>query len=175
MIIGLTGKAGSGKDTVADFLVEYYGFTKYSLASPIKRGIASMFGVSEEFLDDRALKESPREELCNRSYRELATTLGTEWGRVVLGGEVPIWVKLANRFINAHPDEDIVIPDIRFDNEVENLDVLLMVTRNVSTSVNHISEAGVSAGLIDCTIRNNGTKLELYNAVNKIMGEYCEN
>jgi hypothetical protein len=36
-IIGVSGQAGSGKDTVANYLCEEYGFTKIALADPIKR------------------------------------------------------------------------------------------------------------------------------------------
>lgn len=36
-IIGVSGQAGSGKDTVANYLVEEYNFTKIALADPIKR------------------------------------------------------------------------------------------------------------------------------------------
>lgn len=36
-IIGVSGQAGSGKDTVANYLAEQYNFAKVALADPIKR------------------------------------------------------------------------------------------------------------------------------------------
>ena len=52
MIIGLTGNppAGSGKDTVADYLVKEYGFCKVALADPLKRICADVFGWDAETL-----------------------------------------------------------------------------------------------------------------------------
>jgi hypothetical protein len=50
MIIGISGQAGSGKDTVADFLVEDFTFCKVALADPIKRFCAEVFNFSEQQL-----------------------------------------------------------------------------------------------------------------------------
>lgn len=49
-IIGIMGKAGSGKDTVADFLVFNCGFVKMSLADEMKRFTKKVFGFSDEQL-----------------------------------------------------------------------------------------------------------------------------
>ena len=46
VIIGISGKAGSGKDTVADFLVKNHSFVKVSLADPLKRICQDVFGFS---------------------------------------------------------------------------------------------------------------------------------
>lgn len=149
MIIGLTGKAGSGKDTVADYLVGDYGFKKYSLALSIKRAIAAMFDVNEEFLDDRALKESPRPELCGFSYRELAISLGSDWGRDTFHKSFgkTLWLLLADKHIDF--TKNIVIPDIRFQDEVDWLEskggVLVHISRKECTKIDHPSEAGVKS------------------------------
>lgn len=50
MIVGLSGQAGSGKDTVADFLVEHHGFVKIALADPIKRAAMEWWDFTEEQL-----------------------------------------------------------------------------------------------------------------------------
>lgn len=49
-IIGLLGHAGSGKDTVADFLVTNYGFIKMSLADEMKRFARRVFEFTDEQL-----------------------------------------------------------------------------------------------------------------------------
>jgi len=49
-IIGISGLAGSGKDTVADFLLNHEGFVKMSLADPIKRFAMDVWEFSEEQL-----------------------------------------------------------------------------------------------------------------------------
>lgn len=50
MIIGITGLAGAGKDTVADLLVKGHGFVKVSLADPMKRFCKEVFGFTVEQL-----------------------------------------------------------------------------------------------------------------------------
>lgn len=49
-IVGVSGNIGSGKDTVADYLVAKHGFTKIALADPIKHLGYHVFGFSEEQL-----------------------------------------------------------------------------------------------------------------------------
>ena len=49
-IIGVSGQAGSGKDTVADYLVQSHGFTKVALADPLKRFGHKVFAFTEEQL-----------------------------------------------------------------------------------------------------------------------------
>ena len=44
MIIALTGKKGCGKDTIANYLVEKYGFINYGFADPIKEVGKILFG-----------------------------------------------------------------------------------------------------------------------------------
>lgn len=50
MIIGISGVAGSGKDTVADLLVRNHGFVKMSLADEMKRACARIYGFTQEQL-----------------------------------------------------------------------------------------------------------------------------
>lgn len=49
-LIGISGFQKSGKDTSADYLVEYHGYQKLSLALPIKEVCRELFGFSEEDL-----------------------------------------------------------------------------------------------------------------------------
>ncbi len=49
-ILGISGQAGSGKDTASDYFVEHYGFVKMSLADPIKRLSANVFAFSYDQL-----------------------------------------------------------------------------------------------------------------------------
>lgn len=49
-LIVLSGDAGAGKDSVAKILVEHHGWKLYSLAAPLKRFGADMFGFTDEQL-----------------------------------------------------------------------------------------------------------------------------
>lgn len=49
-VIGICGRAGSGKDTAADYLCQKHGFVKVALADPLKRICRDVFDFSEEQL-----------------------------------------------------------------------------------------------------------------------------
>jgi len=49
-IVGIVGKAGSGKDSLADFLVRDHGFIKVALADLMKRIASSVYSFTEEQL-----------------------------------------------------------------------------------------------------------------------------
>lgn len=108
MLIGISGLAGSGKDTVADFLVAEHKFVKVSFADPLKRICQDVFEFTDEQLWGPSEKRNapdprfPRGKVLDEdTTRELFLTpryalqqLGTEWGRDCYG---PIWVEYAVR------------------------------------------------------------------------------
>lgn len=81
MIIGLTGQAGAGKDTVADFLTREFGFTKVAFADALRMEIAHTFGIHIDKLMDRATKEIPCPALalsCCSDHRFVGLVLDME-------------------------------------------------------------------------------------------------
>jgi len=124
MIIGITGKAGSGKDTAADILVDGFGFRKISLADPMKRAVMDWFGFSHNQLwgpsemrnapDKRYVRVPAHEEPCFRTDewghswekgtayvpdqyltpRHALQQLGTEFGRACYQD---VWIDFAIR------------------------------------------------------------------------------
>lgn len=158
-LIAICGRAGSGKDTLADCLVHDRGAKKYSFALPIKQGLNAIFGWAMEQWDDREWKEAELDWLgC--SPRHCAQTLGTEWGREFI--DENLWVKLAMHRYQAHRlvcDDPFVIPDLRFDNEAGAVHtaggVVVRVQRTGVAAVQaHRSEGGISEHLIDVTLQN---------------------
>lgn len=125
-LIGLTGPAGCGKDTVARIICDTQEFIQISLAEPIKRGLSAMLGLSIDTLTDRELKEKPLAQYGNKTPRQLMQTLGTEWGRNMV--DQHIWLNVAQQQINyinriAQNGDGyiagIVISDIRFPGEAK--------------------------------------------------------
>lgn len=58
MILGLSGLAGSGKDTAADAIIKQYpGFNRYALAGPIKEVAEQWLGLTQGYMS-RDIKES---------------------------------------------------------------------------------------------------------------------
>lgn len=165
-LIGLTGKAGVGKDTVADYLVANYGFVKYSLADPIK-DMLEVIGVD---CRTRETKEVPHP-VFGVSPRRMAQTLGTEWGRMCIRDD--LWLKAAEQFLvpaQMHSRvKGVVIPDIRFENEATWLrsqgGKLWHVCRDVPAVEAHASEAGVQMDDGDLIVCNDSDKAMLFGNI----------
>lgn len=176
-IIGISGAAGAGKDTVSDYLVNSYGLVNFSFAAPMKRAIETIFDTDERIWA-RDVKEKPQDYLLGHSPRMLAQTLGTEWGRKCLGEN--FWVNLAmmraDHLISV--GRQVVISDVRFNNEAKVIHkrggVVIGIMRpelEEKSVRKHISEAGIDADLVDYIISNNGSIADLYRATESVLEE----
>ena len=156
-IIGITGPAGSGKDTVAEMLS--YSFqhclrtrqTKtMALAEPIKQFCAVVFGWNvNRLFGESELRDVP--DADGLTPRRALQTLGTEWGRAL---REDVWVDLLLRTINRHHKEQLqyrkqvmvyLVPDVRFPNEARRIReagglILRVSGRNGNVGVDHASE-----------------------------------
>ena len=125
MIIGICGLISSGKGTVADILVEEYGYTKISFADNLKDGVAEVFGWDRQMLEGdtdegRAWREQKdsfwsQETGRNISPRVVLQEFGTDCMRN--GFDNNIWVSIVKKKIVENPATNYVIPDVRFENE----------------------------------------------------------
>ena len=128
MIIGICGFIGSGKDTAADYLVNFHGFKRESFAATLKDAVAHVFGWDRDMLEGRT-KES-------RAWRETQDAWWTarlgisitprwilqHWGTDVLRQHFhdDIWIAgLENKLRTTR--DNIVISDCRFPNEIKGL------------------------------------------------------
>ena len=125
MIIGICGLIGSGKGTVADILVEQYGYQKLSFADKLKDGVATVFGWDREMLEgDTDSSRVWRERKDAFWSSETGTTVTPRSVLQLFGTECMrngfydgIWVSLVKKHIVDNPNTNFVIPDVRFDNE----------------------------------------------------------
>ena len=125
-VIGICGLIGSGKGTVADILVEEYGFKKLSFADKLKDAVAEMFDWPRDLLEGdtnegRAWRETPdqfwsRELDRDITPRYVLQVFGTECMRQ--GFYDGIWVSMVKKQLLNAPMINWVIPDTRFPNEV---------------------------------------------------------
>ena len=161
IVIGLTGPAGSGKDTIANYMCSVHGFTKISFAGPLKSAISSLFTISPGIWEDRVLKEEVIEE-WGKSPRELAQWLGTDILRKHIDDE--IFIKTTRRAIR---DLDkVVVSDVRFDNEARMIindfegeiwrlhagQRLKHYNFMKSETKQHVTESGISNSLVNVFI-----------------------
>ena len=82
-LIGVIGLKNSGKDTVGDYLVSQFGFTKYAFAHPVKQVCKTIFSLSDEQLEDRTLKEK-KDPRWGISPREMFQRVGTDFGQFAI-------------------------------------------------------------------------------------------
>lgn len=70
MIVGLTGPARCGKNTIADHLVADHGFTRIAFSDALYKEVAEAFDMPEEVLRDEATKDAPQEALAFAHCRD---------------------------------------------------------------------------------------------------------
>lgn len=161
-LIGITGKARAGKDSLASCLATEEGDVRGSFARPIKEGLSTILDVPLEFLESTAKDEQL--EGFDFSPRRAMQTLGTEWGRSL---DEDIWIKLQEKRFKKYAQDPhrkdcfYVISDVRFNNEAEWVismgGIVVRVMRdNLPDVEGHSSEQGVSVSLIDEIVINNG-------------------
>lgn len=118
-IIGILGPAGSGKTTVARYLVEKYGAVRYAFGDPLKE----IAGRTLDFSHDQLYGSQEQKEAVDPRYgfspRWFMQRLGTEGIRSVLGED--FWWKLCLERIFDEKPPLAVIDDVRFENEAEGI------------------------------------------------------
>jgi len=128
MIIGICGFIGSGKDTIADYLVNLHGFRRESFANSLKDAISYIFGWDRVMLEGRTKQSREwREQVdpwwSNRLGIEVTPRLMLQlWGTEVCrrGFHDDIWIaSLENKLRNS--TDDVVISDCRFPNEIKSI------------------------------------------------------
>lgn len=166
IIIGLAGRAGAGKDSVANALIElamdeFSHCVRLAFGSRIKAGLKAMLDVDTDQMT-REQKEAPVEhldELGEITARYLLQTLGTEWGRAI---HPDLWVHMLGLDIHGMWAPAMFITDCRFPNEVEAIHrlggVVWWVERDGLAPVRaHASEGAIGPMDCDRTIANLGT------------------
>jgi hypothetical protein len=174
-LIGITGAAGTGKDTLGNYLTERYGYRRQALADPVKELLNKRFGWTMEMWQDRYWKELPQPqagfhaEEGYESYvyspRTWAQWLGTEAGRDVHGED--IWIKLLFARWRDAGLPPTVITDVRFDNEANTLrtagaQIIHLVRSGIVPVVGHASEGGVTRQPGDFVLYNNSSPEHMF-------------
>ncbi len=129
MIIGVCGFIGSGKDTIADYLVNVHGFRRESFANTLKDAVAAVFGWDRILLEGRTKEArewreqvdpwwAQRLNMPNLTPRWVLQQWGTEVCRK--GFHDDIWIASVENKLR-RTNDDIVISDCRFPNEIASI------------------------------------------------------
>ena len=138
-IIAFFGYKGSGKTTAAS-VAEEFGYVRRSFAAPLKAMLRAL-GLTQEEIDSRELREQPHPLLGGKTPRWAMQSLGTEWGRDCIDGD--LWARAWAQ--SRSKGELTVNDDLRFPNEfklVKKLGgIVVKIERSgVVQTTNHESE-----------------------------------
>lgn len=172
LIIGFSGRKGSGKTSIAKEL-EKIGFERISFADPIKIMLFALFNeCGFDYITAELLLNQEKEiilEKIGKSARQMMQSLGTDWGRNMVNDD--LWLLCARNKIEKHHSSNIVIDDVRFNNEAQMIRDLGGLIINIDRTAGnidfdaHVSESGIIMKPGDVMLTNDGTIWDLLNEV----------
>lgn len=197
MLLGISGYAQAGKDTIADRLCEVHGFRRVAFADLLRRcaealdpivglhitpaiEVTSHGDLTPQFIDPdaavitytQALELYGYEESKSRfpEFRGILQRLGTDVGRKLLDDNIWVDATLAS----LEDGVDYVITDARFTNEAQAIldkgGLMVRVEREGTGPVNdHPSETALDHWNFDHIITNDGTIEELNDKVDRLI------
>jgi hypothetical protein len=174
-IIAMFGPQGAGKSESAKIVSSLLGWSRLSFAGPLYHMMSVLLGTEARSLP----KSEPCDGLCGKTLREALQTLGTEWGRGMIGDT--IWLNAMSRRIDEKREKGsvgVVIDDLRFANEYRLLrDIGATIVRverkdTLIPTLNggHASEMDWMNFTADAVVRNDGSVEELTELVTALTG-----
>lgn len=183
-LIAIHGFKQSGKDTVADYISQEYGFVKKAFATKVKQAINVIYDVPLELLngsdEDKntltdvrwdsfvGIERDEKQDEIFLSVRELMQIFATEMCR---DKQPNIWFEVAFKNVGK-----IVVSDLRFNNEAEFIKqhkgFVIGVRRQSAVGGNHQSESGIDSSYVDVWIDNDSNLEELYANVSLVLEQH---
>lgn len=198
-ILAISGLIGSGKDTVADYLVRFHHYNRVSFAGTLKDAVSVIFGWDRELVEGQSRQSREwREQVDEWWAKRLGMPhLTPRWVLQYIGTDVfrnhfhsDIWIAAVENKIRRY--DRVVITDARFQNEIDAVRAMggktirtnrgptpdwVTVARErgitqCSLQFPHIHPSEYSSAVMvhDYYIDNNGTLDDLYHQLEKIVG-----
>ncbi len=177
-IILLSGWAGAGKDLLADYLVKNMNHTKFSFASNLKKKVSEHYNIDYNL----TLTQEGKKTIVNgSSIRELLIDYAKEERNKnddIFVEYICDEIKLFDSYKTKRGEKlsDIVISDLRYMNEINLIKqifhkskiITIRINRYDNSHVNDISEHQLDLFKFDYTIKNKGTKEDIYKAFTEL-------
>lgn len=193
-IIVLSGKSGSGKDTIANIIEKYYPITRLSFATSLKQIVSQLsylflgLKVDEKKMDSLEYKEKSYDEFKiyrngvseSLTIRKLLQTVADEILKPALGKEIFVQtvIQSIKEKIPLSSGNMFVITDLRYLNEYTAVldipNVIVSHIRVIRDEIEgerhqHGSEKNYGSLEPDYYFYNNGTIEELENQIEEII------
>lgn len=182
-VIAVCGFKRCGKDSIANYVVQKYGYVNYKFADPLKKCMKELFLLTDDQLET-SLKDAV-DPVWNTSPRALMQFLGTDVMQFQLQQVIPhigrrFWSdRLVKDLQNKNSQQRVVISDLRFPHEIESLkkytDSILVIkvsrTIHAANVDEHCSEKEFHSINYDICIENNGTLADLYDQIDKVFNQ----
>lgn len=167
-LVGIAGPARAGKDTLASYMLDNLdgAWLRSSFADPIKEMLRA---IGVDCSDDAKAVVSDD---YGVTPRHMMQTLGTEWGRNLIDGD--IWVKV---FARLNAGKCVIVPDVRFEDEadlVREHGVLIHLVGRGGINGSHVSENAIEFKTGDIVIDNSRDLAWLHGQVDghAVLGEF---
>lgn len=171
-IVMIAGKAGSGKDTLADYLVSNYNYEKISLADSLKHMVCKKYNLTKDHVYTREGKRKQVTVMDNGNKITTVRNLLIKESYLKKEHNPDFWVDILLdklfKINKTYKNKRIVIPDFRFPNEYSKLyqyfsDIkTINIYRTDHEMINDESENSLINFLFDYNFLNNTTKQDLY-------------
>lgn len=190
IIVQILGFSRAGKDWTASQFKAYFesqgkSVEVYSYAAPMKRIAATLFNISLEQLDDcknnpefctisARMNEGPQPSFIETNFREFLQRLGNQAMKPEFGDDV--WAKLMQSNIDKSSADIIIIPDCRFNVELETVGgvTVRVVNNSLPPPMNHASELELLHYATMYSINNTNysiTSEDIANLAQRILNE----
>ncbi len=175
MLIALLGFRGSGKSTIANYLIDNYNFTSLAFAEKLKQVVSTAFDIDLDLLEGNSEESRVYRETTNEFWgmtpRQMLETVGTKLFRKGISED--FWVKIVEKRIQEllKSEKNVVISDLRFVNEWEMLKKYNAKVIFVDNGNSVDAEYEIKSIQYDFKIENQGiSKEQLFKEVeNKII------
>lgn len=174
-IIAICGRKRSGKDSVAGYLSEHYGYVNAKFADPLKQAVKGFFGFTEHQVE---VDKEVVDELWGITPRHAMQFIGChivqhEFQKLIPDIGRDFFIK---SLLCKHKNtERVVISDLRFAHEFDAINaiegsIIIKLTRpDIDNSDTHISEIEVDNIKCEYEIVNDGTLEDLWEKIETIM------